>query len=110
MSGQQKISEGAKTCTYRGTKATTSYKAPTSGLEHTVFEYGKTMKSGSFKTMVESMAEHMAATLKYGGPEVSKAIKRAENPIYKEPDEPTGSNPTRKETMMFERKYSQFLK
>ena len=54
------------------------------------------MKPGSFKTMVESMAEHMAATLKYGGPEASKAIKRAENPVYKEPDEPTGIEATRK--------------
>ena len=85
------MNEGAKTRAYRGTKTATSYKAPTSGLEHIVFEYGKKMKPGSFKTMVESMAEHMAATLKYGGLDASKAIKRAENPIYKEPDEPTGN-------------------
>ena len=61
------MNEGAKSRTYRGTKTVTNYKAPTSGLEHIVFEYGKKMKPGSFKTMVESMAEHMAATLKYGG-------------------------------------------
>ena len=54
------------------------------------------MKPDSFKTMVESMADHMAAMLKYGGPEASKAIKRAENPVYKEPDEPNGNNTTRK--------------
>ena len=48
--------------------------------------------------------------VKYGGPEASKAIKRAENLAYVEPDEPTGDNTTRKETMLFERKYQQFLK
>ena len=81
MSGQQKMSESAKTRSCRGTKAATNYKAPTSGLEHIVFEYGKKMKPGNFNTMIESMSEHMAATLKYGGPEASKAIKRAENPV-----------------------------
>ena len=60
--------------------------------------------------MIESMTKYMAATLKVGGPETSKAIKRAENPAYVEPDEPTGDNTTRKETMLFERKYQQFLK
>jgi hypothetical protein len=85
MSGQQKMSVGAKS-TYRGAKAATSYKAPTTGLEHIVFEYGERMKPGSFKTMVESMAEHMSAALKYGGPEASKAIRKGENPVYKEPD------------------------
>jgi hypothetical protein len=109
MSGQQKMIVGAKS-TYRGTKAATSYKAPTSGLEHIVFEYGERMKPGSFKTMVESMAEHMSAALKYGGPEASKAIRKGENPIYKEPEEPTGDNITRKETMLFERKFNQFMK
>ena len=80
------MNESAKTRSYRGTKAVTNYKAPTSGLEYIVFEYGGEMKPGSFKTMIESMAKHMAATLKYGGPEASKAIKRAENPVYVEPD------------------------
>ena len=103
--GQQKMSEGAKTRTYRSTKVTTNYKAPTPGLEHIVFKYGEIMKPGSFKTMIESMAEHMAATLKYGGPEASKAIKRAENPIYKEADELTGDAATRKGLMMFDRKF-----
>ena len=78
------MNEGAKSRTYHGTKTITSYKAPTSGLEHIVFEYGKKMKPGSFKTMVESMVEHMADTLKYGGPEVSKAIKREVNSADKE--------------------------
>ena len=110
MSGLQKLNEGAKSRAYQGTKTATSYKAPTSGLEHIVFEYGEKMKPGSFKSMVESMAEHMAATLKHGGPEVSKAIKRAENPIYKEPDEPTGDEATRKGLMMFDRKFKQFMK
>ena len=89
MSGQQKMSKGPKTRTYHGNKTTTQYKAPTSGLEHIVFKHGERMKPGSFKTMIGSMSEHMASTLKYGGPEASRAIKRAENPIYLEPDEPT---------------------
>ena len=100
---------GAKT-TYRGAKAATNYKAPTTGLEHIIFEYGERMKPGSFKTMVESMAEHMSAALKYGGPEASKAIRKGENPVYKEPEEPTGENITRKASMLFERKFNQYMK
>jgi hypothetical protein len=79
MSGQLKMSEDAKT-RYRSAKSATTYKAPTLGLGHIIFKYGERMKPGSFKTMVESIAEHMAATLNYGGPEASKAIKRAEAP------------------------------
>jgi hypothetical protein len=63
---------------YCSTKPSTAYKAPTEGLSHIVFKYGERMKPGSFMTMMESIAEHMAATLKYGGPEASRAIKRAE--------------------------------
>jgi hypothetical protein len=54
------------------------------------------MKLGSFKTMMKLIAEHMATTFKYGGPEASKAIKKVENPVYKEPREPTGNTATRK--------------
>ena len=68
------------------------------------------MKPGSFKTMIESMAEPMASTLKYGGLEASKAIKRSENPVYKEPDEPTGDEATRKGLMLFNRSFSQWMK
>ena len=60
--------------------------------------------------MVESMAEHMAATLKYGGPEASKAITRAENPVYEEPYESTGTEATRKLLLMFDRRFEQFMK
>ena len=95
MSGQLKMSEGTK-MRYHSTKTATNHKAPTQGLEHAVFKYGKRMKPGSFKTMVESIAEHIAATLKYGGPEASKAIKRAEAPTYEEPQEPTGDTGTRR--------------
>ena len=99
------MSVGAKS-TYRDANAATSYRAPTAGLEHIVFKYGKKIKPGSFKTMVESMAEHMSAALKYGGPEASKAIRKGENPVYNKPEEPTGDEITRKETMLFERKYA----
>ena len=75
------MSENGKS-RHRGPKASTAYKAPTEGLSHVVFEYGEGMKPGSFKTMMESMAEHMAATLKHGGPEASKAIKKAQAPSY----------------------------
>ena len=83
------MSQSAK-AQYRSTKPPTAYKAPTEGLLHVVFKYGERMKPGSFKTMMESMAEHMAATLKHGGPEASRAIKKAEAPGYEEPTEPTG--------------------
>ena len=64
MSGQLKMSKGAKT-RYHSAKPSTVYKAPTEGLSHIVFEYGERMKPGSFKTMMESIAERMAATLKH---------------------------------------------
>ena len=60
---------------YRGVVKRSIYKAPTPGLEYVVFEYGERMKPGSFKTMIELMAEHMASTLKKGRPEATKAIK-----------------------------------
>ena len=75
---------------------------------HVVFEYGERMKPGSFKTMMESMAEHMAATLKHGGPEASRAIRKAEVPEYKEPDEPTGEAVTRKATLRFEAEWKEW--
>ena len=86
--GQLKMNEGAKT-RYHSTKPATNYKAPIPNLEHIVFEYDERMKPGSFKTMVESIPEHMAAMLKYGGPEASKAIKRAEAPTYEDTTGPT---------------------
>ena len=106
-SGQLKMSENAKP-KYRGTRPSTAYKAPTEGLSHVVFEYGERMKPGSFKAMMESMAEHMAATLKHGGPEASRAIKKAEVPEYKEPDEPTGDKVTRKENLRFDAEWKEW--
>jgi hypothetical protein len=100
------MSEGAK-MRYCGTKTTTNYKAPTLNLEHIVFEYNKRMKPGNFKTMVESMAEYMTATLKYGEPETSNAMKRAENSVYKELNKPTGDKATRKALILFDRKFNQ---
>ena len=88
MSDSSKMNnESATAYTYRGTK-TTTYKAPTLGLEHTVFKYGEQMKPRSFKTVMESMAKHMARILKKGGPEAAKSIKKQEWPKYKEPDKP----------------------
>ena len=81
-SGQLKMIDYAK-AKQRGTKPSTTYKAPTLGLSHIVFEYGERMKPGSFKTMMESMGEHMASTLKRGGPAASRAIKKAEAPYWK---------------------------
>ena len=66
--------KSAKARTYRGTK-TTTYKAPTPGLEHIVFEYGEWMKPGSFKTILESMSEYMVRVPKKGGPKAAKATK-----------------------------------
>ena len=95
---------------YQGAKPSTMYKAPTEGLLHVVFEYRERMKPGSFKTMMESIAEHMAATLKHGGPEASKAIKRAEAPTYEEPTEPTGDAATRRGLLQFEKEWEQWWK
>ena len=52
--------------------------------------------------MMESMGEHMASTLKRGGPAASRAIKKAEVPYWKEPDEPTGDKVTRKQELRFD--------
>ena len=95
---------------HRGPKASTAYKAPTEGLLHVVFEYGEGMKPGSFKTMMESMAEHMAATLKHGGPEASRAIKKAEAPSYSdsEPEEPTGEAATRRANLRFDMEWKEW--
>ena len=50
MSALSKMNnESAKLRTYRGIK-TTTYDAPTPGLEHIMFKQGKQMKPGSFKT------------------------------------------------------------
>ena len=67
MSGQQKMSDDAMR-THCGNKTVTQYRAPTLGLEHVVFEYGERMKPGNYKTIIESIAEHMAGALKCGGP------------------------------------------
>ena len=64
MSSTQKMKETTKAHPQRSAKDT-NYKAPTLNLEHIVFEYNKIMKPRSFKTIIESMAEHMTATLKY---------------------------------------------
>ena len=104
--GQLKMSESAKT-RYHSAKPSTAYKAPTEGLSHVVFEYGERMKPGSFKTMMESIAKHMAATLKHGGPEASRAIKKAEAPTYREPDKPTGDTATRRGLLQFDKEWEQ---
>jgi hypothetical protein len=109
MLGQQKMSECAN-AGYCNTKAASNYQAPKLNLEHIVFGYCERMKPGSFKTMVKLMAEHMDAMLKYGGLEASKAIKRAENPVYKKPDKTTRDVATRKALMLFDRKFEQPMK
>ena len=111
MSGQLKLkmSERAKAC-YRSAKASTAYKAPTEGLLHIVFKCGERMKPGSFKTMMESITEHMAAMLKHGGPVASRAIKRAEAPTYEEPTEPTGDAATRRGLLRFDKEWDQWWK
>ena len=63
MSESSKMSnDSAKARTYHSTK-TTTHKAPTLGLEHIIVKHGEQMKPGSFKTMMESMTEHMAEVL-----------------------------------------------
>jgi hypothetical protein len=60
--------------------------------------------------MMESVAEHMAATLKHGGPEASRAIKKAEAPAYEEPEEPTGDAATRRGLLWFDKEWDQWWK
>ena len=44
------------------------------------------MKPGSFKSIVESLAEHMANVLKTGGPEAARATKKQMKPMYEAPE------------------------
>ena len=62
--------EGASRSNYRKpnfTHKTTSFSAPTSGLEDVIFDYGPSMKQGRFKTNVELLAEFMSWTGYYKG-------------------------------------------
>ena len=70
--------EGASRSNYRKpnfTPKTTSFSAPTSGLEDVIFDYGPSMKQERFKTNVELLAEFMSSDLKRGGPATTRAIK-----------------------------------
>ena len=91
MSAPQKMKDNVKGHVYCSIKAT-AYNAPTPGLEHIVVEYGKWMKPGNFKTMMESMAKHMAGALKRGGKKASKAINKVERQSYKEPTGPVNGS------------------
>jgi len=77
--------EGAPRSNYRKpniTPKTTSFSAPTSGLEDVIFDYGPSMKQGRFKTNVELLAEFMSSDLKKGGPATTRAIKNRKAPTF----------------------------
>jgi hypothetical protein len=86
MSSTQKRKGTTNACPQRSTKDTI-YKAPTQGLQHVIFEYGEWMKPGIFKSMMESLAEHMANIPKNGGPEAARAMKKQKKPMYEAPEE-----------------------
>ena len=70
--------EGAPRSNYRKpstTSKTTTFSAPTAGLEDVIFDYGPSMKQGRFKTNVKLLAEFMSSDLKKGGPATPRAIK-----------------------------------
>ena len=70
--------EGAPRSNYRKpstTSKTTTFSAPTSGLEDVIFDYGPLMKQEHFKTNIQLLAESMSSDLKKGGPATTRAIK-----------------------------------
>ena len=90
---------GAKADNDCGGTTTTTYKAPTPGLDHILFKYGGQMKPGSFKSVMKSMAEHKTGVLRNGGPEATKVIKKQKRPTYKEPEEVP--NPNKNDDLKF---------
>ena len=66
------------------------------------------MKPGSFKSMVESLANHMANFLKKGGSEAARAMKKQKKPIYEVPEEV--KNGTRRDQLTFDFEYQLYMK
>ena len=85
------------------------FKGPTAGLEHIVFDHGASMKTGEWKINVEALASRVSQTIKYGGPRVSKAMKKLKFDELEEPAEP-GETTSRKETLMFDLRMKEYGK
>ena len=63
------------------------YSAPTSGLEHVVFDFGTTKNAADFTKHRAELAKHVAVTFKYGGPIAAKAIEEMDAPVYEAPED-----------------------
>ena len=83
------------------------FKGPTAGLEHIVFDHGASMKTGEWKGNVEALASRVSQTIKYGGPRVSKAMKKMKFDELDEPEEPD-AKATRKQLAMFELRIKEY--
>ena len=83
------------------------FKGPTAGLENIVFDHGESMRTGEWKGNVEALASRVSQTIKYGGPRVSKAMKKMKFDELDEPEEPD-AKATRKQLAMFELRIKEY--
>ena len=58
-----------------------TFKAPTSGLEDRVFDFGKKIHAVYFVKNCEAISKFFTVNYKYGGPKIIMAIKNMENPM-----------------------------
>ena len=66
------------------------------------------MKPGSFKSMVESLAKHIANVLKKRGSEAVSSMKKQKKPMHEAPEEvPNG---TRRDQLTFDFEYHLYMK
>ena len=56
------------------------FKAPTSGLETVIFDYGLPKHTNDFTKSVEELSRHLAVTFKYASPSMVRAMTTLEKP------------------------------
>ena len=88
MSGEQKpkVEPGdGKKKNYHQNES--KFKAPTPGLEDTVFDYNResTQMSARFTSTLNGLADHVAVSFANGGAEEGKAVRGITAPVYTKP-------------------------
>jgi hypothetical protein len=74
-------------------KKTPTFKAPTQGLEHIIFDNTGTAKAEStFNLNIDAISEHIANRLKYNGPLAALAVRELKAPTIIFPPDPRDPN------------------
>ena len=84
------------------------FKATTPGQEDVIFEYGAGMRPGAFQGFLEALSGHMASTLKKGGAQAAKAIRKIKAPTLQEPADPA-SNTSKKDEIKYKHDLKTYL-